>query len=133
MKRLLFSILILLNSSLLFGQIRRGGGKRSYEFGLPDGDEVWKYLLIAIPFIIVGILIGNTVWWSKTDEEKKNVSSTANNFGCFGIVLIGVGFVCLFPLLTWIEYIFVSIYSVVITLFIVAVLIYGIYSLFKRN
>ena len=134
MERLILSTFLLLQCSSLSAQMERDSGMpRSFEFGLPDGDEIGKCLIIAFPFILVGFLIANYVWWSKTEAERRNTTSIGNNFGCFGIVLIGIGFVCLFPLLTWIEYIFVSIYSLAFAIFVIAIIIYGLISLFKKK
>lgn len=130
MKNKLFSIaLILLNNPILFAKRRMD---RSYEIiGLPDGDEIGKSLTIAIPLLIIGFLIAYGFMWSKKDNEKVNNAST--NIGCLGVIIMGIGFFFLLPLLAWFEFIFVSAYTIGLTIVILGVIIYVIYIVFKKK
>jgi hypothetical protein len=126
---------LLLTSFIYYLQAhaQRRSSPRSFEVnGLPDADEVGKYLLIAIPFLLVGFIIAYISWWGKTEEKRNDNSSSANNFGCFGMVLIGIGVVCLVPLLAWVEFIFVSIWSVIFSVIVVVIFIVLIYSVLKK-
>ena len=129
MKKVLTTILATILVNVLLAQ--RSTGPRSFEaIGLPDGNDITESLMIAIPLLVVGFLLAYGFIWSKDDEQ---VSETSENIGCFGIILMGVGGFCLFPLLTWLEFIFVSIYSIGTALLVIAVIGYAIYSLFKKE
>ena len=67
------------------------------------------------------------------NKDDKSTSDTSQNIGCFGAVLFGIGIIFLFPLITWIEYIFVNLMYLGIAIFIVGVVFYLIYSAIKKN
>jgi hypothetical protein len=111
---------------------QRGYSVRSYEaFGLPDGDEVGESLKVAIPLLLIGFLIAYIFMWSKKDTSK--VSDASTNVGCFGVIIMAVGILFLFPLLTWIEYIFVNIMTLGFAIVIVGVIIFAIYSWLSKE
>ena len=130
MKNKLLTLILLLFTTALSAQ-RRYPEKRSYEvIGLPDGDEIGESLMIAIPLLLIGFLIAYAFMWSKKDTDK--VSDTSSNIGCFGIVIMAVGAFFLLPLLAWVEFIFVNIMSIGLAIVVVGVILYFIYSAFKK-
>lgn len=129
MKNKILTLILFFFCTLIHAQRRYS--ERSYEVtGLPDGDEVGESLLIAIPLLLVGFLIAYGFMWSKKEPNK--ASDTSTNIGCFGVIIMAIGVFFLFPLLTWVEYIFVSIYSIGIVIVVVGVILYLIYSAFKK-
>ena len=108
---------------------RRSVTQRSYEIlGLSNSKEISESLKVGIPLLLIGFIIAYVFMWGR---EKKDGPYT--NIGFIGFVLMIIGGVYLIPLLTWVEYIFVSLYSVFITLLILAVLLYGISTILKRK
>lgn len=89
------------------------------DIGLPDGSEVGIGLLIAIFALPIGYFFLNG---SKEDNSSG---------GCFGLIFIGVGIVCLFPLLAWICAIGQVIIGIGIALFIILLIIGLISGKFK--
>lgn len=129
MKNRLLTLILLLSTTALSAQRRYS--ERSYEvIGLPDGDEIGDSLIIAIPLLLIGFLIAYAFMWSKKDTDK--VSDTSTNIGCFGIIIMAVGAFFLLPLLAWVEFIFVSIWSIGIAIIVVGVILYLIYSALKK-
>ena len=130
MKRISVTIISLLSSIVSYSQ--RVYTERSYEvIGLPDGDEVGDSLKIAIPLLVIGLLIA-FFYFSGRSETEKNDNSTFN-FGCVGIILIGIAVIFLLPLLAWVEYIFVNIMNIGIIIAVVVFVIFLIYSFFSRD
>lgn len=86
---------------------QRYDNTRTYDIiGLPDGDEIMDALKIAIPLIVVGFLIAYIFMWGKSDEDKQK--GEGSSMGCIGVIIMGIGFFCLLPLLAWVEAIAVS-------------------------
>lgn len=111
---------------------KRSPSKRSYEvIGLPEGDEISSSLETAIPLLIIGFLISYFFMWSKRAQKRKNDKTT--NIGCLGIIIMGVGVFFLFPLLAWVEFIFVNILSIGFAIFVIMIIIYFIYKLFVKK
>jgi len=109
---------------------QRRGGSRSYEItGLADGDSVAQSIMIGVPIILIGFLIAYFTMWNKKSQEKEETSSV----GCFGVIIMAIGFFIMLPLLGWIEFIFASITSTVIFFIIIGILIFGISQLFKKS
>lgn len=130
MKRVSFTFITLLSTIVCYSQ--RVHTERSYEvIGLPDGDEVGDSLKIAIPLLAIGLLIAFFYFSGRNESEKKDESSF--NFGCVGIILIGIGVIFLLPLLAWVEYIFVNIMNIGIFIAVVVFIIFLIYSFFSRD
>jgi len=130
MKRISVTIISLLSSVVSYSQ--RVYTERSYEvIGLPDGDEVGDSLKIAIPLLAIGLIIAFFYFSGRNASEKRDESSF--NFGCVGIILIGIGVIFLLPLLAWVEYIFVNIMNIGIFIAVVVFIIFLIYSFFSRD
>jgi len=129
MKNKILTLILLLFTTGLYAQRRYS--ERSYEVtGLPNGDEIGDSLIIAIPLLLVGFLIAYAFTWSKKDIDK--ASNTSTSIGCFGMIIMAVGAFFLLPLLTWLEFIFISIWSIGIAIIVVGIIIYLIYSAFKK-
>lgn len=95
--------------------------ERSYEvIGLADGDEIADALMVGLPLLLVGFLIAYIFMWRKSDEEKQK--GEGSTMGCIGIIIMGAGFLCLIPLLAWIEAIGVTIVFVVFVIAIICAL-----------
>lgn len=100
---------------------QRYDNTRTYDIiGLPDGDEIMDALKIAIPLIVVGFLIAYIFMWGKSDEDKQK--GEGSSMGCIGVIIMGIGFFCLLPLLAWVEAVFVSLISIAAILAIVYVI-----------
>lgn len=95
--------------------------ERSYEIiGLADGDEIADALMVGLPLLLVGFLIAYIFMWGKSDEEKQK--GEGSTMGCIGTILMGAGFLCLIPLLAWIEAIGVTVVFVVFVIVIICAL-----------
>lgn len=131
MKKLTKLILILsfFNS---FSQSR--SSKRTYEFfDISDGNGIWDSIITGGPIVLVGFLIAYSVWWSKTDKERQNLTNSQNNWGCFGVILIFIGLFFLLPLIALLEFLFVSIWSIIWGIIIIGAIVIGIYSLINKK
>lgn len=119
--------------TLLWGitaNAQRHSDERFYDVvGLADGDEIVDALAKGIPTILIGFLIAYFTIWRKNNEEKEN--GKGFYFGCFGIFLIGIGFLILIPLWTWVEAIAVSAISIVFIIAILVVIVAFIYEKLK--
>lgn len=130
MKKIYVTALIMLTSFICLAQ--PGVTERSYEvIGLADGDEIAKSLKIAIPFLIIGFLIVYIFMWPKKNSSKTSDASTY--VGCLGIIIMAIGAFFLFPLLAWVEYIFVNIMTIGFAIVVVGVIIYFIYSALTKK
>jgi hypothetical protein len=122
--RYLFTLYFCFSNLNLFAQ-------RSYERDkspLASGDTVLKSVGYAFCIFIVAYLI---VKFSNNLKENGKETKLSTNVGCFGIILGFIGFICLYPLLHWVEFIGLSIFSIGILCIIVVVVILGIYSIIK--
>lgn len=83
----------------------RGYDPNAPDIGLPEGNEVFTGLLIAIIAIPIGYAILNS--------GKKDNSSEESLFpGCLGLGAIGIGIICLLPLLAWLCSILSAIFAI---------------------
>jgi hypothetical protein len=99
----------------------RGYDPNAPDLGLPGGNEVFTGLLIAIIAIPIGYIILNS--------GKKDNSSEDSIFpGCLGVILIGGGIVCLFPMIAWIFSILSAIFTIGIMVVIIMVILAFIFS-----
>ncbi len=96
---------------------------------MPNSEEVIFSLKIGIPLIIVGLLV---FYFSTFNSGKNKNKDSSSNAGCIGIILIGIGAITLFPLLTWIEYIAVSGMSIFFGIVILIILISVICNYIKK-
>ena len=64
------------------------------DFGLPDGSELGIGLLVAIIALPIGYFMLNSSENSNSDGIPAG--------GCFGMILIGIGFIGLLPLIAWV-------------------------------
>ena len=64
------------------------------DLGLPDGSELGIGLLVAVFALPIGYFM-----LKSSDDSKSDGTSTG---GCFGMILMGVGFIGLIPLIAWI-------------------------------
>lgn len=64
------------------------------DLGLPGGSELGIGLLVAIFALPIGYFM------LKSSDNSKSDGTSAG--GCFGMILMGVGFVGLIPLIAWI-------------------------------
>ena len=118
MKKILLGIFLQLVSVLKIIAEPRGRGYDSDapDLGLPGGDEVLSGLIIAVIAIPIGYAILNS--------GKKESSSDDNLFpGCLGVLLIGGGIVCLFPLIAWLFSVLSAIFAIGFVAFIVIAII----------
>lgn len=105
---------------------QRYRSERSYDIiGLADGDEIIEALQLGIPLLIIGFLIAYFSMWRKQSEKGSTI-------GCIGIIIIGLGFIVLLPLWTWVEAIGVTLVNVVIGIGIIFAIIYYIYETMKK-
>ena len=114
MKKILVVIFLQLVSVLKIIAEPRGRGydPDAPDLGLPGGNEVFTGLIIAIIAIPIGYAILNS--------GKKESSSDENLFpGCLGVLLIGGGIVCLFPLIAWLFSVLSVIFAIGFVAFIV--------------
>jgi len=125
MKSFLSEIVLFLLPSICMA--KQYGGPHLYDFGLPSGDEVSSSLMKSIPLLILGFIIAYFSMWSKKDGEKRS------NFGCVGIIIMGIGGIFLLPLLAYVELIVNSLIGIVLMVVIIGAIGYGIYSLFKSK
>lgn len=110
---------------------QRYRSERSYDIvGLADSDEILEALQLGIPLIIVGFLIAYFSMWRKTEKEK--ASESGSTIGCIGTIIIGIGFLVLIPLWTWIEVIGITLVNVVLCISIILAILYYIYEVFKK-
>lgn len=86
------------------------------DLGLPSGSEVGIGFLVAIFALPIGYFILKSSDPSKSDENSSR--------GCFGTILLGIGFIGLIPLLFWIC----SIGQVLIGIGLVIVLVIGLFA-----
>jgi hypothetical protein len=99
----------------------RGYDPNAPDLGLPGGNEVFTGLLIAIIAIPIGYIILNS--------GKRDNSSEDSIFpGCLGVILIGVGIVCLLPMIAWIFSILSAIFTIGIIVVIIIVILAFIFS-----
>lgn len=132
MKYIFLVFIILLGSTLIFAQDLTG--PRGYEiWGLAGGKEIWKSILISLPFFIVGILMLVFAGKGNSNEQSKKNSSLSDNSGCIGVILVGIGLFCLLPLLDWVEFIGVSIMKLFFIVAILVLIISGIYKAFTNK
>ena len=130
MKKKILLFVLFLYTTLILAQ--NSYSERSFnKIGLPKGKEIEKSLFIAIPLLLIGFLLAYIFMWSKKNTEKMN--NTSSNIGCFGIILMAIGAFFLLPLLAWVEFIFVSVWSVLFAIIIILAIIYMIYSAFKKK
>ncbi|MCK0114660.1 hypothetical protein [Gelidibacter sp. F63206] len=115
-----------------FSQSR--SSKRTFEFfDISDGNGILDSLITGGPIFLVGFLIAYSVWWSKTDKEKRDLTNSQNNWGCFGVILIFIGLFFLLPLIALLEFLFVSIWSIIWGIIIIGAIIIGINSLINKK
>lgn len=92
------------------------------DLGLPGGSELGIGLLVAIFALPIGYSI------LKYSDDSKSDGISAG--GCFGMILMGIGFVGLIPLIAWIC----AIGKVLIGIGIAVVIIIALFSfLFGKN
>ncbi len=120
----------------LFGIIaanaQRYSDDRLYDIvGLADSDEIANALTKGIPLILIGFLIAYFTMWRKNNENKENKNNEGSYWGCFGALLIGIGFLVLIPLWTWIEAIATSVVSMISILAIVVAIVIFIHEKLK--
>lgn len=73
---------------------------RNFDEPLPSFEEVGIFLLIALGLWLLGrILLAASNALDKNSEK----SSVASTLGCLGIIVIAAAFLCLIPLLMWVE------------------------------
>lgn len=120
MKKITTGLLFLIGSitSLFAEPSGRGYDPDAPDLGLPGGNEVLTGFIIAIIAIPIGYAILNA-------GEKENASDESLFPGCLGVIFIGVGLVCLLPLVAWLF----SILSAVFAIGFVAIVIIGIIAL----
>lgn len=124
MKKILVVIFLQLVSVLKIIAEPRGRGydPDAPDLGLPGGNEVFTGLIIAIIAIPIGYAILNS--------GKKESSSDENLFpDCLGVLLIGGGIVCLFPLIAWLF----SVLSVIFAIGFVAFIVIAIIGFFMSK
>lgn len=110
---------------------QRYSQERTYDIvGLADGDEIIEALQLGIPLLVIGFLIAYFSMWRKTHKEKQ--SEKGSTIGCIGIIIIGIGFIVLLPLWTWVEAIGATLVGVVFGLAIIFALAYYIYEALKK-
>ncbi|MDE6191655.1 MAG: hypothetical protein K2G47_08560 [Muribaculum sp.] len=125
MKRLMLFIYHFFYFVLCFSQ------ERSFDIvGLADGDEIIDALKLGIPLIVLGLLIVYIPRWRKSDKE--NQDEKGSTIGCIGMVIIGIGFLILIPLWTWVETIVVTLVSVVFVLAIIFLIVSYVYDELKK-
>ena len=95
--------------------------------GLADGDEIVDALAVGIPVILIGFLIAYFFMW----RNPGNTSDFDGKIGCFGIILMGIGFFLLLPLWAWVEAIGILIVEILFGLAIVIGIIAFIFGKFK--
>ena len=118
--KLLFSIFAFLISLNSFAGPRYDPNEP--DFGLPNGSEVGIGLLVAIITLPIGYFI------CKSSDSSK--SSEKYNIGCFGTILMGIGFIGLIPLLFWIC----AIGRVLVGIAFIAVIAIGLFAwLFSKK
>lgn len=64
------------------------------DLGLPGGSELGIGLLVAI----IALPVGYFMLVSADDSKSEGTSAS----GCFGMILMGIGFIGLIPLIAWI-------------------------------
>lgn len=95
--------------------------ERGYEvIGLADGEEITESLAIGIPLLLVGFLIAYIFMWSKSEEEKRE--GKGSTIGCIGVIIMGIGFIFLLPLLAWIEAIGMILFSAIVVIILICAL-----------
>ena len=120
-----------MNNNVQFLLYRVTDTRRSYElWGLPNSEEVIDSLKIGIPLIVVGLLV---FYFSTINSGKNKNKDSSSNTGCIGMIIIGIGAIALFPLLTWIEYMAVSGMSIFFGIIILLILISVIYNFIKKT
>lgn len=128
-KRLIIQLILLLFPFSAFAQ---HPGPRSFEVtGLPDGKEVMETLPAGLGYIALGIiLIAIIVRRGNQNDNSMDSPVEKGLFGCGCLSLI-IGVVYLVPLLTWIEYGFVSVVCIIAIISVVIIAINWIINQFK--
>ncbi|MDP1815437.1 MAG: hypothetical protein Q8K92_13395 [Leadbetterella sp.] len=104
--------------------------ERTYDIiGLPSKSEIWGSLKIALPFILVGLIISYLSFWKKRSNSE--LSSSTQNVGCFGMILIFIGGIFVMPLWAWIEYFFISAVKISLVFILIGILVFALYSKIK--
>lgn len=119
-KYILTGLLALIGSitSLYAEPHGRGYDPDAPDLGLPEGNEVLTGLIIAIIAIPIG--------WAILKACEKDSTSDESLFpGCFGLIFIGGGLVCLIPLVAWVLFFAQAIFAIGI----VVIVIIGIIAL----
>ena len=102
--------------------------RRSYEVtGLPKSNTVVDSLMIGVPLLIIGFAIAWIFMWKDANKGKRQEGFPV--LGIIGLLIMGIGFVLLLPLLVWIE----AIGGILISVAILIGIILFVYSLFKRK
>lgn len=103
--------------------------RRTYEIiGLKPWSEVLRYILIGLPFIVVGFLICYLIWWRKRTSRRQSDPdySGLSAFGCLGVVLMFVGCLFLLPLIAWIEAVISGFFTVILSFWVVVIGVIGV-------
>jgi hypothetical protein len=101
-------------SSVTIAQRYRDTGRHyddDYDAPLASGEVVGKSLLAALAVGFVGYLLFKL---SDSLKDGQKETETSTNVGCLGTVFIGGAFLCLVPLLFWIQAIVNSVIVVVL-------------------
>lgn len=101
---------------------------RSYEVtGLPKSNTVADSLMIGVPLLIIGFVLAWLFMWKDANNGKPKEGFPV--IGIIGLLIMGLGFVFLLPLLVWIE----AIGGILISIAILIGIILFVCSLFKRK
>lgn len=102
--------------------------RRSYEVtGLPKSNTVVDSLMVGVPLLIIGFAIAWLFMWKDANKGKPKEGFPV--LGVIGLLIMGIGFVFLLPLLTWIE----AIGAILISIALLVGIILFVCSLFKRK
>ena len=100
--------------------------RRSYEvIGLPKSDIVVDSLMVGVPLLIIGFAIAWLFMWKDANKGKSKEGFPV--LGVIGLLIMGIGFVFLLPLLTWIE----AIGAILVSIAILVGIVLFVCSLFK--
>lgn len=101
---------------------------RGYEVtGLPKSNTVADSLMIGVPLLIIGFVLAWLFMWKDANNGKPKEGFPV--IGIIGLLIMGLGFVFLLPLLVWIE----AIGGILISIAILIGIILFVCSLFKRK
>ncbi len=116
MKKYIFTALIM-GVSMPAWAYQRYFRRLSFElWGIPSAEKVFGSLLIAVLLLVIGF----------------NLLTKTESFGWLGFFMMLGGLVFMLPLMTWLEFAAASIITISTLLGGAAVLVLGVYLLFRR-